>query len=213
MTDSAFKRWADFLDKEKIDSTPTTNRFIARFRLASNFTGINADGYSEKTLRAYNSLMSVFFSHTAFDSFTEAIAENERREDKKLLLNFKVDLHNHPFEDLQLAEDIRSNEKLMNIIINYADVSRTTVQMEALMSFYGGVIGGAHLNAVAKQIRHLVAHGHMTAYGSDAVDTDNGKAFFSLAELIRNETYALFDQYVSKLEAKYAKLHLGEKFE
>ena len=212
MTDSAFKRWSDFLGNEEIEDTPTTNRFIARFRLASKFTGINADGYSEKTLRAYNSLMSVFLSHTAFESFTEAIAENERREDKKLLLNFKVDLHNHPFEDLQLAEDIRSNEKLMKIIINYADISRTTVQMEALMSFYGGVIGGTHLNAVAKQIRHLVAHGHMTAYGSDAVDTDNGKAFFSLAELIRNETYALFDQYVSKLEAKFSNMRLGVKF-
>lgn len=207
MTDSAFKRWSDFLGNEKIEDTPTTNRFIARFRLASKFTGINADGYSEKTLRAYNSLMSVFLSHTAFESLVDSIAENEAREDQKLLLNFQVDLHNYPFDDLQIAEDIRSNEKLMQILVDYADVSRTSVQMEALMSFYGGVIDGAHLNAVAKQIRHLVAHGHMTAYGSDAVNMDNGQAFFRLAELIRKETYSLFDQYVFKLEAKYSTLH------
>lgn len=195
MTDSAFKRWSDFLGNEKIEDTPTTNRFIARFRLASKFTGINADGYSEKTLRAYNSLMSVFLSHTAFESLVDSIAENEAREDQKLLLNFQVDLHNYPFDDLQIAEDIRSNEKLMQILVDYAKVTGSnSIQMEALMSFYLGEIGGAHLNAVAKQVRHLVAHGHITAYGSDAVNTDNGKALFSLAELIRNETYVLFDK-------------------
>ena len=205
MTDSAFKRWSDFLRNEEIEDTPTTNRFIARFRLASTFTGINADGYSEKTLRAYNSLMSVFLSHTAFESLVDSITENEARDDQKLRLNFEVDLHNHPFDDLQIAEDIRSNEKLMRILIEYAKVTeRNSIQMEALMSFYIGEISGAHLNAVAKQIRHLVAHGHMTAYGSDAVNTNNEQAFFSLAELIRNETYALFEEYVSKLEAKYS---------
>ena len=205
MTDSAFKRWSDFLRNEEIEDTPTTNRFIARFRLASKFTGINADGYSEKTLRAYNSLMSVFLSHTAFESLVDSITENEARDDQKLRLNFEVDLHNHPFDDLQIAEDIRSNEKLMRILIEYAKVTeRNSIQMEALMSFYIGEISGAHLNAVAKQIRHLVAHGHMTAYGSDAVNTNNEQAFFSLAELIRNETYALFEEYVSKLEAKYS---------
>ena len=72
------------------------------------------------------------------------------------------------------------------------------------MSFYGGVIGGAHLNAVAKQIRHLVAHGHMTAYGSEAVKKDHTQALLSLAELIRSETYDQFEKYVSKLEAKYS---------
>ena len=208
MTASAFKRWFDFLRNENIEGTPTTNRFIARFRLASKFTGINADGYSDTTLRAYNSLMSVFLSHTAFESLVDSITENEAREDQKLRLNFEVDLHNHPFDDLQLAEDLRSNDKLMNILVNYARVTeRDSVQMEALMSFYVGEIGGAHLNAVTKQIRHLVAHGHMTAYGSDAVDTDNGQALFNLAELIRHETYVLFDQYVSKLEVKYETLN------
>lgn len=205
MTDSAFKRWSDFLRNQNIEGTPTTNRFIARFRLASKFKGINADGYSDTTLRGYNSLMSVFLAHTAFDSFVDSIAENKARKDEKLLVDFAVDKHNHPFEDLQLAEDIRSNESLMKILIDYTDVSeRTSIQMETIMSFYGGVIGGSHLNAVAKQIRHLVAHGHMTAYGSEAVKKENTEALFSLAQLIRNETYALFEQYVSKLEAKYA---------
>lgn len=205
MTDSAFKRWSDFLRNQNIEGTPTTNRFIARFRLASNFKGINADGYSDTTLRGYNSLMSVFLAHTAFDSFVDSITENKARKDEKLLVDFAVDKHNHPFEDLQLAEDIRSNESLMKILIDYTDVSeRTSIQMETIMSFYGGVIGGSHLNAVAKQIRHLVAHGHMTAYGSEAVKKENTEALFSLAQLIRTETYALFEQYVSKLEAKYA---------
>lgn len=204
MTDSAFKRWSDFLRNQNIEGTPTTNRFIARFRLASNFKGIDAEGYSDTTLRGYNSLMSVFLAHTAFDSFLEAINENTAREDNKLLVDFSVDKHNHPFHDLQLAEDIRSNESLMKILIDYTDVSqRTSIQMETLMSFYGGVNGGAHLNAVAKQIRHLVAHGHMTAYGSEAVKKENTRALFSLAELIRDETYSLFEKYITKLEEKY----------
>lgn len=200
-----FKRWSDFLKRNSINQTPTTNRFIARFKLALKFKSIDAEGYTDKTLSGYSALLSVFLAYTAFEAFLEALSENSSRSDHCLDVEFSVDKHNHPFNDLHVAERIWSNEKLHQILIDYADVStRSSFQMESLMSFYLGDIDGVHLHSVARQIRHLVAHGHMTAYGSESIRRENTEALFDLSRLILAETRSLFDQYVSKLEAKYS---------
>ena len=49
-TEIAFKKWADFVRRSGIDKTPTTNRFIARLRLASRFKGIDAEDFTKETL-------------------------------------------------------------------------------------------------------------------------------------------------------------------
>lgn len=206
MEKSAFKRWTDLLQKQKISNTPTTNRFIARFRLASKFDGVKVRGYTEKTLRGYNSLLSVFFSYTAFEAFIEALAENARRKDNKLSVAFSVNKFTHALDKRELAADIWENEKLLQILLDYAEfnIQRDTTQIERLMAFYLEELDGERLHAVARQIRHLVAHGHMTAYGSEAVKKKNTQALFDLAQLIRDETYSLFEQYITKLEVKFA---------
>jgi len=76
-----------------------------------------------------------------------------------------------------------------------------TMQIERMMSFY---LGDGGLHAVARQIRHLVAHGHITAYGSEAITKRNTDALFDLARLIQTETYNLFDKYVSLLEDTFS---------
>ncbi|HQR86490.1 MAG: hypothetical protein B7Y59_03935 [Burkholderiales bacterium 35-55-47] len=204
---TAFKRWADFVKDEKttINRAPSSFRFIARFRLASKFDGVKADGYGEKTLRGYDALLKVFLAYTAFESLIEAIDENRAIGNKHLAVDFSIDKHNHSFDDFSISRKIWNNEKLLQILIDYADVSqRTSVQMEALMSFYLGVIDGKHLHAVARQIRHLVAHGNLTAYGAESIRKENTDALGELAKLILDETYNLFEQYVSKIEAQAA---------
>ena len=205
MEKAAFKRWSDLLQQQQISNTPTTNRFIARFILASRFDGIQARGYTEKTLRGYNSLMSVFFSYTAFEAFIEALAENARRIDSKLSVTFSVSKFNHALENCELAADIWENKKLLQILLDYAEfnIKRDTSQIERLMAFYLEELDGKNLHAVARQIRHLVAHGHMTAYGSESVKKKNTQALFDLGKLIREETYSLFEKYITKLEEKY----------
>jgi len=206
---SAFKRWAHFVknDAREIVGVPSSFRFIARFRLASKFVGVKAEGYTENTLRGYDALLKVFLAYTAFESLIEAIAETRATENKHLSIYFAIDRHNHPFEDIEVAEKIWNNEKLLQVLIDYADVSqRSSVQMEALMSFYLGVINGEHLHAVARQIRHLVAHGNLTAYGAESIRKENTDALNELAKLILDETYKLFEKYVSEVEAHSARL-------
>ena len=202
---SAFKRWADFVKDERneIQSVPSSFRFIARFRLASKFSGVRADGYSKQTLNGYDALLKVFLAYTAFEALLESLAENKATASKHFETQFSIDRHNHPFDDLSVSEKIWQNEKLLQVLIDYADVSeRSSFQMEALMSFYLGVTDGKHLHAVAKQIRHLVAHGNLTAYGAESIRKENTEALNELAQLILNETYSLFDKYVSEIEAK-----------
>lgn len=200
---SAFKRWVDFVKDEtnEIKSVPSSFRFIARFRLASKFNGVHADGYSKRTLSGYDALLKVFLAYTAFESLIESIAENRATANKHFDAQFAIDRHNHPFDDFSVSKKIWQNQKLLQVLIDYADVSeRSSVQMEALMSFYLGVIDGKHLHAVARQIRHLVAHGNLTAYGAESIRKENTEALNELGQLILDETYNLFDRYVSQLQ-------------
>ncbi len=200
---SAFKRWADFVKKNEIHGVPSTFRFIARYRLATKFIGISADGYREKTLLGYDALMKVFLAYTAYESFYEAVAENKSISNEHIKVDFKFDKHNHPFDDFQIATKIWKNKKLLQILIDYADVSeRSSIQMEALMSFYLGVIDGKHLHAVTRQVRHLVAHGNLTAYGAESIKKENTDALAELSMLVLDETYKLFDLYLTEIESQ-----------
>ncbi len=200
-----FKRWSDIIKKNNICKTPTTNRFIARYKFAKKFTHIEANGFSKKTLRGYSALMSVFFAYTAFEALVEAVAENKLRDDNIFSVEFHIDKHNHPFNDIDIAERILSNEKLLQILIDYADVSQAnSLQIEKLMSFYLGEISGKYLHSVTKQIRHLIAHGHLTAYGANANRKNNIDTLFDLSELVLSEVYDLFDTYVSEISNSIA---------
>lgn len=138
-TEIAFKKWSDFVRRSEIDKTPTTNRFIARFKLASRFKGIDAEDFTKETLQGYSALMVVFLSYTAFEALIEAVNENQLRSDKKLSVDFKIEKYAHPMDDFDLQERIRENEKLLNILIDYTDVKiGNSTQIERLMSFYLG---------------------------------------------------------------------------
>lgn len=204
-TKTVFKRWSDFLREQNISDTPTTNRFIARYKLATKFIGIDAVDISIRTLQGYSALMNVFLSYTAFETLIEGISENQSRKEDDLAVDIFVEKYAHPMDDDDLEKRIRANGKLLQMLINYADVPHgRPLQMERLMSFY---LGDGGLHAIARQIRHLVAHGHLSAHGADATTLKKITALNDLAALVRLETYKLFETYVSLLENKYSVKH------
>jgi hypothetical protein len=203
---SSKKRWSDFLRTREIENTPTTNRFIARLNLSRRFKGINADGFSEATLRGYSAMLSVFLAYSAFESLANSIKENEYLASTQLDVEFEISKHRHVFSNVKLENELRKNTELLEMLFEYADVDASrgnTQRIERLMLFY---MGRSDLNLIASAIRNVVAHGQLTASGGKVMTKRNAEVLFGLARLIEKECEKQFAKYVGLLEKKYPKL-------
>jgi hypothetical protein len=99
MAEQILPYWKDFCDfrRDKVSIDPELssklNRFRARHRLATKFSGIQADGISEQALRGYAAGIKLMLSYSAAEALGNALGENVKKWemiDQRFALSLRV---------------------------------------------------------------------------------------------------------------------------
>jgi hypothetical protein len=213
----AFRKWRAFLNDSETDSTPTLNRFAARYQLSRKYQGIDAR-MSDKTMRGYSRIFHVFLAHSAFDSLIKGVDELATKSEKSMSVELIFDKNNHPMIDDELASEIRKIKGMSDVLIEYAD---NEVRIVRLKNFFGVNFTDEELEnrkitnairtvkipnnllVVASAVRNVVAHGQLSATGANAMSKKNCETIERLAKFVEEKTLELFDSYVDALSKKY----------
>lgn len=136
-------------------------RFANRYRLALQFRGVVIDGFDEPTVGGYGGLVRLFIVWSVFERYCELTGEHPpysrllsragRPKLEELALVFIAHDPLHKLFDFLMAQSLENNRK-------------------NLERFASGDPRG--VVAVAAALRHIFAHGHLTAHpnGSKAED-------------------------------------------
>jgi hypothetical protein len=129
------------------------NQFAYRLRLARAFRGLNLEGYSEKTIEGYNGFFQIFLTHSSLERFLE-INDYQINQLGTIL---------EPYDPQIIIVEFRATDpkdrfyKFLYERIN----KRLKKKLERI--YYGDETNIAYLSA---SIRHIFAHGHLTAHAS-----------------------------------------------
>lgn len=136
-------------------------RFANRYRLAVRFQGVVIDGFEPETVGGYGALVRLFVVWSVFERYCDLTGERTpygrilsragREKLEALALTFIRHDPDHKLFDFLLAQSLERN---------LADLNR----------FATGNTRG--VVAVAAALRHIFAHGHLTAHpnGANAAD-------------------------------------------
>jgi hypothetical protein len=136
-------------------------RFANRYRLAFRFQGVAIDGFEPETVGGYGALVRLFIVWSVFERYCELTGEHPpfgrilsragRQKLEELALTFIRHDPEHKLFDFLMAQ---SMEKNRNDLEHFASGNPR------------GVV------AVAAALRHIFAHGHLTAHpnGTNAAD-------------------------------------------
>jgi hypothetical protein len=160
------------------------DRFANRFRLAASFQGIALDGFTAETTAGYAALTRVFFSWSAFERYAELA--NDRPPFRSLFAHYPP-RHIHA-----LARTCRSLDPQQQLCDFLVSQSLLPVHETHLQRFRDG--HDFSVLTLAASIRHIFAHGILTAH-------PNGLASASLAEL----GHSLADFLIEFVRADFAR--------
>jgi hypothetical protein len=136
-------------------------RFANRYRLALRFQGVVIEGFEPETVGGYGALVRLFIVWSVFERYCELTGEHPpfarilsragREKLEELALNFIRHDPGHKLFDFLMAQSLEKNKR---------DLER----------FASGKPRG--VVAVAAALRHIFAHGHLTAHpnGTNAAD-------------------------------------------
>lgn len=136
-------------------------RFANRYRLAFRFQGVAIDGFEPETVGGYGALVRLFIVWSVFERYCELTGEHApfgrilgragREKLEELSLTFIRHDPDHKLFDFLVQQSLEKNRK---------DLDR----------FASGNARG--VVAVAAALRHIFAHGHLTAHpnGTNAAD-------------------------------------------
>lgn len=213
----AFRKWSSFLKETNTSNTPTINRFQARYQFSRKYKCIDAN-LKDDTLNGYSKIFHVFLAHSAFDALIKGADELAMREDSPLIVDVKMDKHNHLMIDDEIANELRKVKGMGEILTDYADNDTRVAKLKAfynieytqielkntrLLKARDSVRDSNNLLVVASAVRNLVAHGQLSATGANAVTKKNARAIENLAKFVEFKTIELFVQYVDALHVKY----------
>lgn len=129
-------------------------RFTNRFRLAVSFTGMNLDGFTDETTAGYDALTRVFFTWSAFERYAHLAGEHPP---------FIGLFAHHPRKYIQgLAAHCRAQDpehRLCEFLVKQSILENHEI--------YLGKFRDGHdfsVLTLAASIRHIFAHGMLTAH-------------------------------------------------
>lgn len=130
------------------------NRLSSRVRLAKAFRGICLEGYSESTTLGYNAFFQVFLTHSALERYLALI--DTKVEDMEAVLS--------PYGPEEVVREffrLDSNGRLFDFL--HARVKqRLKGHLTACRDGTSSNVG-----TISASIRHIFAHGHLTANAND----------------------------------------------
>lgn len=160
-------------------------RFATRYRLASCFTEIKAEGIG-KTINGYNVVLKIFLVYTAYEQ----------------LLQSAVGLHVFGLQAVEknyiknenLANKLRKNKLLIDFLIEHSTNSILISQLASFKNFKNNDIV-----CVSYALRNVFAHGELTATAVGTTFAWQRKDMLELADYLLSYCDETFTKCVEKL--------------
>ena len=130
----------------------TVYRFINRFRLAREFIEIRFEAYKSDTASGYNGICEVFLADSAFELFLKIFGMSQAT------VNNLIAAYN-PAACIQGVVNADLNRRFYNFLESQLE---TPNAKNNLSSVYNGT--SANVTYLASSIRHIFAHGHLSAH-------------------------------------------------
>lgn len=184
------KFWGEFVREKKIEGCENLTPFFYRFAFASGFKKMEVDGYSDRTLKGYNALFKVQLAFSAYDSLLIGGKSIKHR------VKLKSSLYDYSLQNKRLARSLRLNKELMKILIEKTKGSLS----EKIKKF--SEEKSDDVLPIAAAIRHLVAHGKITATSVDLLLVKNWKQIDKLSITILDFVDGLFYDYVKRVKSQ-----------
>jgi hypothetical protein len=127
------------------------SRFTARYRVAKAFRGIRLDGYSPDTIQGYDSLMRVFLAWSAFEKFLQVVGKTQNSIVPSLA----------PYRPDDCLGDLRKDQ-IAKTFYDFVTPRVNEKHQSRLQEFANGTL--TNPTYLASAVRHLFAHGHLTAH-------------------------------------------------
>lgn len=191
---TAVKRWSSFhrtnIGPISENDYATINRFIARYRLAKSFRGLELEGYSQRTVDGYNGIFHVHLAFSAFECLLNGIKSSG------FDMQWDKNEHNHQFNDEKLANLVRSNQQLLDLLVENLDAKQLIGKVVAFRDSTS-----INVAPIIKGIRNLVAHGELSSTGAVAGSQKHTKTLHSLALLVLADADQIFTDFVDRITA------------
>lgn len=185
----SFKRYQDLCSQDyypprigfgpKPDGAKVTggdiNRLNARINLAKSFRGINLDGISDKTVAGYDAFFQVFLTHSALEGFMKLYGV-------KHVSGLSDLLTPHSPEKVVVAFfDLDGKGKLHDFLCEHIDHKGRPIKEGLIRCKHGEDTNVAFISAA---IRHIFAHGHLTANANGINPKNINKACISVSDFL-----------------------------
>ena len=132
----------------------TVYRFTNRFRLAKEFKEIEFETYKDDTAIGYTGLFRSFLVYSAFELFLKIIGETQSTITQRLAPY-------DPGSSIQSVLTADSSRKFYDFIYQRLD---TPNAKNGLSDAYNGT--STNITYIASGIRHIFAHGHLSAHAN-----------------------------------------------
>lgn len=185
----AKKQWNEFNQEHKIQGSKEFTTFFYRYAFAHGFQGMQVDGYSIRTLKGYNALFKVQLAYSAYDSML--ISGKSVKHQVKL----SSSPYSYSLQNKRLANSLRLNKVLLNTLIKESNSTLSNRIKKFSEKRNDDVL------PIAAAIRHLVAHGKITATSVDLLLVRNWKQVEILSIVILEFVDGLFSDYTKRVVA------------
>lgn len=183
-------QWSRYCQWRKSQTTSESsrlaelNRFAARYRLATNFQGLQLNGYSSiSTTDAYSAVMGVFLAYSALEQFHDATKIGKQH------LNTRwADLATEPSAELRRAK---------KILVFLHEQMTSAYLKENLKKFMDGESHNSLY--VATALRHAVAHGFMSVHPKGTSPQTSARFCCNLTEMLVKIMDSEFSKWVEAL--------------
>lgn len=181
----------------KVD-TGYINRLNARINVAKSFRRIDLDGINDETVAGYDGFFQVFLTHSALERFMKLY-------DVKHVSGLDDYLTTHcPEKVVKEFFDLDDKGKLHDFLCNHIDERGKKIEEGLTMCKRGESTNVAYVSAA---VRHIFAHGHLTANAGGINPRNVNKACMLVSDFLLHFMDA---EFTRKIDACYERIRAKE---
>jgi len=160
------------------------NRFMYRYRMAKAFQTIVAVDVEKRTVDGYACGMKLFMAYSAYDEIRAA---------ERILL--KLDRNKtHKYKNEILAERIRSNERMKDLLLETIAVEEDGLRV-MLKKFYANK--NNEIMIFASSLRHSFVHGDFTTARSGLTNKREIQTINDVTEVVLKISDEIFSEIIN----------------
>lgn len=159
------------------------NRFMYRYRMAKAFETLVAKDVEKRTVDGYACGMKLFMAYSAYDEIRAA---------ERILLNLNRN-KTHKYKNEILAEKIRSNERMKDLLLETIAVEEDGLRI-MLKKFYANK--NNEIMIFASSLRHSFVHGDFTTARSGLTNKREIQTINDVTDVVLKLSDELFSEMV-----------------